>query len=416
MTTYPIPQKREFKLTQHGLTRNDEYYWMRERKDPEVIKYLQAENEYLEKELKHIKPLQEKLFQEMKARLQEVDSSVPEKYRGYFYYTRTEANKQYPIYCRKKGSLDAPEEVLLDQNVLAEGSEFCSVSAFSISPDQTKLAYSVDLAGAEVYTIYIKDLTSGGLSPEKIERTYGSVYFHTGIEWANDNKTLYYLTLDEFHRADKLLRHRLNTDPKQDTLLFHEKDDTFSLSIYRPRSKKFIMTYHYNTISQEVRFISTGEPDSELKVLQPRRNNLEYYATHHSDSFFVITNDNARNYKLVKTPVSAPGIENWQDVIPHREDVLIEHIDAFEDHIVLHERKNGLKQLRVSNADGTGNVHYVKFPDPTYEAAAEPNLEFKTNIFRIKYSSLVTPNSIVNIHMDTGEWELLKEDNLPSGY
>lgn len=416
MTSYPIPPKREYNITQHSLTRNDEYYWMRNREDPEVIKYLRAENEYLDKELNQIKPLQEKLFQEMKGRLQEADSSVPEKYRDYFYYTRTEANKQYPIYCRKKDLLGAPEEIVLDQNILAEGSEFCSVSAFNISPDQKKLAYSIDLEGSEVYTIHIKDLTSGELYPEQIHRAYGSVYFHTGIEWANDSKTFYYLTLDKFHRADKFFRHTLNTDPKQDTLLFHEKDDSFSLSIYKTRSKKFIMTHHYNTVSQEGRFISTDEPDSELKVLQPRRKKLEYYATHHGDSFFIITNENARNYKLVKTPISAAGIENWQDVIPHREDVLIEHIDAFENHLVIHERKNGLKQLRVSKADGTSNVHYVKFPDPTYEAAGESNLEFKTNIFRIKYSSLVTPYSIVDIHLDTGAWKLLKEDNIPSGY
>lgn len=416
MTSYPILPKREFTLTQHGVNRNDEYYWMRNREDPEVIKYLRTENEYLEKELSRLKPMQELLFQEMKGRIQEVDSSVPEKYGGYFYYTRTEAYQQYPIYCRKKGSLDAPQEILLDQNMLAAGHEFCSVSAFSVSPDQTKLAYSVDLEGAEVYTIHIKDLASGELLTEKIQRAYGSVYFHVGIEWSNDNKTLYYLTLDQFHRPDKLYRHILNTDPQADVLLFHEKDDTFSLSLYKTRSKKYIMTYHYNTNSQETRFIPADTPDPELKVLQPRLKNLEYYATHHGDSFFVITNENARNYKLVKTPVTAPGMENWQDVIPHREDVLIEHIDAFEDHLVVHERKNGLKQLRLSKADGAGNIQYIKFPDPTYEVAGEANLEFKTDVFRIKYSSLVTPNSIVNIHMDTGEWELLKEDNLPSGY
>ena len=198
MPKYPTPLKQDFKITQHGITRNDEYYWMRERENPEASQYLRDENKYLEETLKHLDPLQETLFQEMKGRIMEVDSSVPEKFRNYFYYTRTEAEKQYPIYCRKKESLDAPEEILLDQNILAEGHEFCSVSAFSISPDETKLAYSVDLEGAEVYTIYIKDLTSGKLYPETLHRTYGSVYFAVGAEWTEDGKTLFYITLDRF--------------------------------------------------------------------------------------------------------------------------------------------------------------------------------------------------------------------------
>ncbi|MBM4426660.1 MAG: hypothetical protein FJ031_05425, partial [Chloroflexi bacterium] len=249
MTTHPTPPKREYKITQHGITRNDEYYWMRNREDPEAYNYLLAENEYLEHTLKHLKPLQETLFQEMKGRIQEVDSSAPEKFKDYFYYTRTEAGKQYPIYCRKKETLDAPEEILLDQNILAEGLEFCSVSAFSISPDQTKLAYSLDLEGAEVYTIYIKDLASGELYPDKIQGVFGSVYHTTGVEWANDSQTLYYITLDEYHRANKLFRHTLGTDPKQDALLFQEMDETFSISLHKSRSKDYLMLYHYNTLS-----------------------------------------------------------------------------------------------------------------------------------------------------------------------
>lgn len=416
MNSYPIPPKKDFAITQHGITRNDEYYWMRERENPEVVKYLKAENEYLEKTLSHIKPLQETLFQEMKSRIQEEDSSVPEKYRDYFYYTRTEAGKQYPIYCRKKETLDSPEEILLDQNELAQGHEFCSVSAFSISPDQNKLAYSVDLEGAEVYTIYIKDLTAQKLYPEKIENAFGSVYYTLGVEWAKDNQTIFYITLDEYHRAYKLLRHKIGTDPKQDVLLYTETDDTFSLSLFKTRSEDYIMTYHYNTISQEMRFLPTGQPDSALQVLQPRQHGLEYYATHHSDSFYIITNKDAYNYKLVKTSISKPSIENWKEVLPHREDVLVEHLDVFENHLILHERKGGLKHLRISNLDGVSNVQYIKFPDPTYEVSVDYNLEFKTDLCRIRYSSLITPLSIVNINLNTGEWNLLKEDQIPSGF
>ncbi|MFN8383190.1 MAG: S9 family peptidase [Anaerolineales bacterium] len=416
MASHPIAPQREFIFNEHGLTRRDEYYWLRERENPETIQYLQAENEYLEETLKHTKPLQETLFQEMKGRICEVDSSVPEKNGSYFYYTRTEAEKQYPIYCRKKDNLDAPEEILLDQNSLAEGHEFCSVSAFSISPDETKLAYSVDLEGAEVYTIHIKDLTSGILYPETMHRTFGSVYFSVGVEWANDNKTFYYLTLDESHRAYRLLRHVLGTDPSQDVVLFEETDDTYSLSLYKTRSDKFIMTYHYNTLSQETRFLPTDRPDSVLTVIQPREKGLEYYATHHGDSFYIVTNYNAYNNKLVKAPISSPGIEHWQEVLPQRDDIFLEQVDAFENHIVLHERKDGLKQLRISNADGVSGVVYVKFPDPTYEVTVETNWEYKKNDFRIRYSSLAAPQSVVNISMDTGGWDVLKEDIVPNGY
>ena len=416
MSSNPTALKRQHTITQHGITRNDEYYWMREREDPEVLKYLRTENDYLEEVMQHTDPLQETLFQEMKARIKEADSSVPEKNGNYYYYTRTEANKQYPIFCRKKDTLEAPENVLLDQNSLAENNEFCSVGAFIISPDGTKLAYSLDLKGAEVYTLYIKDLTNNSLFPEQITNIHGSVYYRSGVEWANDNKTLFYILLDETHRACKLYRHQLGTDPADDELVFHEKDDTYSLSIYKTRSNCYIMLHHYNTLAQEIRFISADEPETALKVLRPREHGIEYYAAHHGDSFFIVTNENAPNFKLMKTPVSASGKENWREVIPHDANVMIEHVDMFEDYIVLHERINGLKQLRVSKTDGTSNVRYVSFPDPTYDVYVESNPEFSTNLLRFRYSSLITPYSTVDFHMDTGEWELKKEDEIPSGY
>jgi len=413
---YPIPLKREHKITQHGITRNDEYYWMRNDKDPETIKYLKAENKFLERKLQHIQPLKEQIYKELRGRIRETDSSVPEKTKDYFYYTRTEKDKQYPIYCRKKDTTDAQEEVLLDQNILAKGQEFCSLSAFSISPDQTKLTFSVDFDGAEIYTIYIKDLVYNKLLPESIPEVNGSVYHHSGIEWAGDSKTFFYITNDEFHRPCKLWRHTLGTDPNNDALVLQEDDDTFSISIYKTRSEKFIISYHYNTVSQEVRFIPTDQPDSEPQTLQTRQPNLEYFAVHCADSFFIITNHNAPNYKLVKVPVSAPGIENWQEVIPHRQDVLVEQIDAFKNYIVLQERKNGLSQLRISKADGISNAFYINFPDPTYEVLVDDNPDFNTNKLRIQYSSLVVPPSTVDIDMVTGEWDILREATPQNGY
>lgn len=416
MDLTPKPPRREHTLTQHGISRLDEYYWMRDRENPEALKYLQAENDYLDQALAHIKPLQERLFQEMKGRIKEVDSSVPERYNGYFYYTRTEAGKQYPVYCRKKGLLSAAEEILLDQNLLAEGHEFCSLSAFSISPDGTRLAYSIDFEGAEVYTIRIKDLASGEHLPEQIPGTQGSVYYRTGVEWAEDNRTFYYLTLDESHRADKFLRHTLGTDPAQDVVLFHETDDTYVLNLRKSRSKKFIFLTHFHTLAQEIRFLRTDEPGAEPKVIQPRQPGLEYYAGHHEDSFFIITNKDAYNYKLAKTPIASPGMDHWQDVIPHREDTALEFFDLFENYIVVHERKNGVRQLRISNPDGISDVHYVKFLDPTYEVVSETNPEFQSDEFRVRYSSLSVPASILNIHLPTGGWEVLKEDEIPSGF
>jgi oligopeptidase B len=416
MPSFPIAPKRHHDITQHGVTRDDEYYWMRESNDPEVLKYLEAENEYLEEILQHTKPLQETLFQEMKDRIKEDDSTEPEVNGEYYYYRRTEKGLEYPIYCRRKGTLDAPEEVLLDQNALADGHEFCSVSAFSVSPDGTKLAYSLDLEGSEVYNIHIKNLVDGSHYPEVIENTNGSVYFSTGVEWANDSQTFFYVTLDAAHRAYKLYRHQLGADPASDVLLLHEEDETYSLWIFKTRSGKYIMSYHYNTLSQEMHAISADEPYSKPLLLQARQRGLEYYATHHGDSFLVITNKDALNSRLMKAPVSSPGMESWQEILPHRSDVLLEHMDVFQDYIVLHERKNGLKQLHICRANDIVDSRYVSFPDPTYEVWVDQNWEFDSHLLRIRYSSLVTPPCTVDFHMDSGEWEMKKQDEVPSGY
>jgi oligopeptidase B len=414
MLSYPTAPKRPYEITQHGQTRIDNYYWMRDRSDPEVLKYLHAENDYLEEIMGHTKSLQETLYAEMKRRLKETDSTVPEKRGGYFYYSRNEEGKQYPIYCRKKGSLDSPEEILLDQNTLAEGKSFCSVGALTVSPDGSKLAYSVDIEGGEVYTLYVRDLTTGSLYPEAIPNTYSSVYFHTGVEWANDSQILFYLTMDESERPFKVFRHRIGDHPRQDELVFHEEDEAYFLFIHKGRDSKYIFTNHHATRATEMRFLAADEPEGELKILSPRREGVEYLAAHHEGYFYVVTNDEAENFKLMKANLNAPA-EAWEEVIPHREDVLIDYVDTFKEYLIVYERRNGLRQIRISPFGMMTNIRYIEFPEPAYSVEPESNPVFDTNILRFTYSSPVTPHSVIDYHMDTGQWELIKQD-IPGGY
>ena len=415
MPTYPIAPKKPHELKQHDTVRVDDYYWLRYREDPEVLKFLRVEMDYLESAMAHTKPLQENLFSEMKERIQETDSTVPEKRGDYLYYERTEAGKQYPIFCRRKDLPDSPEEILLDQNLLAEGKIFCSVSGFAVSPDDTKLAYSVDIEGDEVYTIHIKDLISGSLLPELISNVDGSAYAQKGIEWANDNETIFYTTLDESKRSFQLYRHKIGTDPSQDVLLYHEKDETFSLYFHKTRDDKYIITEHHSTLTTEVGFISADNPSDGWQAVSPRRHGIEYYAEHHKGYFFIYTNENAKNFKLVKAPVSNSSHEHWQEIIPHRPQVMITGIEMFEKYLVLYEREDAVEKIRISDLDGSNDVLYVDFPEPTYYFEPETNYEFDTNILRFEYSSLTTPHSTIDYHMDTHEWELRKEKEI-NGY
>lgn len=416
MPSFPIAPKRPHEIVQHGQTRIDNYYWMRDRNDPETLNYLRVESAYLAEMMRHTKLLQESIFSEMKSRILEEDSTVPEKRGGYFYYSRYSSGKQYPIFCRKKGTLDGLEEILLDQNELADGKPYCSVGAFSVSPDETKLVYSVDFDGQEIYTLYIKDLLSGSLYPESIGNISGSAYEHGGVEWANDSETLFYVTLDEFLRPDKLFRHTLGTDHERDVILFHETDETFSLSIRKSRDNTCIMVHHDSTITCEIRFLYADHPLSQLQIIQPRSQGMEYYVVLRKGFFFILHNYKAKNFMLSTAPVECPAIENWQEVIPHRDDVLLEGVDTFEDFIVITERKDGLRRLRITALDGVNDTRYVDFPETSYNVILEANPEFKTNLLRLKYSSLITPNSIIDCHVKTGEWELKKEEQIPGGY
>lgn len=414
---FPTAPKRPHELTQHGVTRIDNYYWMRDKEDPETMKYLRAESDYLEEMMQHTRSLRETLFSEMKGRIKETDSTVPAKRGEYYYYERSLEGKQYPIFCRRKGSLDAPEEVMFDQNELAEGKSFCNVSGVAVSPDGTKVAYLVDFGGREVYELFIKDLVTGKYFPEVIGNVSGSAYERMGVDWANDNKTIFYITLDETLRPDKLFRHVVGTDPSEDILVLHEADEEYYLFCNKTRDDVFITTYHYSTNTREFRFMDANDPASELRILQPRVEGLDYNAAHHKGKFFIVhNNDGAKNFKVSVAAVESPGMENWREVIPHREDVLVDHVDTFDQYIVVHERKGGLKQFRISAPDGVNNVRYVPFPEPTYSVYLEDNSEFETDLLRIKYSSLITPPTVVDVHMDTGNWEVKKEDVIPSGH
>ncbi|MCZ2127311.1 MAG: S9 family peptidase [Anaerolineales bacterium] len=406
----PIAPKRPHALSAHGITRIDNYYWMRDRNDPETLKYLRAESAYLEETLRHTKPTQEILFSEMKARIQETDSTVPEKRGAYFYYERFERGKQYPVFCRKKEAPDAPEEILLDQNQLAEGKSFCSISGIEASPDGSKLAYLADFDGDEIYTLYVKNLMSGEYYLEQIANVSGSAYERIGATWANDNQTIFYVALDEALRPYKLYRHAVGDDPKNDALIFEETEEEFSLFCDKSRDGELIMTYHVSTDASEVRFLSANQPSAELRVLQPRIRGLEYHAAHHHGNFFIVNNDNAKNFKLSVAPDDAPQKENWRDVVSQRDDVLIESVGAFENHIVVYERKGGLKQIRISNADGKSGVRYVQFPEASYSVQPEGNAEFKSDFLRVKYSSLITPPTIADIRLDNAEWDVKKTD------
>ncbi|HEY9525677.1 MAG TPA: S9 family peptidase [Anaerolineales bacterium] len=416
MSMFPIAPKRPREIIQHGQLRVDNYFWMRYREDPEVLKHLHAEQDYLEEIMQHTTVLQEQLFQEMKGRIKEDDSSAPEKEGEYVYYTRYETGKQYPLYCRKKGNAEAPEEILIDQNALAGENNFCRIGSFAVSPGGTKLAYSVDADGTEICTIYIKDLTTGALLPERISNTFGNVYSHGGVEWAFDGASFFYVTRDTALRPYRIHRHILGTDPAQDLLLYEEQDETYFLWLTQSRSKGYILAYLHSTVTDEWIYLPNDGSTYEFKIFQPRTTGIEYQVDHAGDHFFVTTNENAQNFKLMRTSLHATTKEHWEEVIPHRSDTLIDGMDAFEDFFVLYERHGGFPQIRISGIDGLTNAWNIPFPEPVYSFLPARNPEFKTDILRFTYTSLVTPKSVIDYHVEEKTWTVIKQDEIPSGY
>jgi oligopeptidase B len=413
---FPMAPQRPHQIIQHGQARIDNYFWMRYREDPEVLKYLHAEQDYLEEIMQHTQPLQEQLFQEMKGRIKEDDASAPEKDGDFVYYTRFEMGKQYPFYCRRRISPAAPEEILLDQNTLAGESNFCRIGAFAVSPDADKLAYSIDPDGTEICTIHVKDLATGRLLPEQIPNTFGNVYGQSGIEWACDGKSFFYVTRDAALRPYRLYRHILGTDTAQDQLLYEEKDETFTLWLTQSRSKAYILALLHSTTTDEWLYLPNDGKTDQFTCFQPRITGMEYQVEHAGDHFLIVTNDEALNFKLMRAPLDATTKENWQEVLPHRPDTLITGMDAFDDFLVLYERNDGFQQMRISGTDGLTAPWNISFPEPVYNFMPMRNPEYKTDVLRFTYTSLVTPNSVVDYNVQEKTWTVVKQDEIPSGY
>jgi oligopeptidase B len=406
---FPKAEKIAYVHCLHGDERVDPYYWMRDRQNPAVLAYLEAENAYTEEMMRHTEPLQAQLYEEMLSRIQETDLSVPYRDGDYYYYSRTEAGKSYPIHCRKRGSLDAIEEVLLDENLLAEGHEFFEVGVFEVSPDHRLLAYSVDTSGAELYTLYFLNLETRQQYPESIPETYYS------LAWGNDCKTVFYTQVDAAHRPAKLFRHQLGTAPETDTLVHHETDDSYYLSVGKTRSEAYVIMSLDSKITSEVHYLDADQPTGDFQIVRPRTVGIEYSIEHHSDVFYILTNDGAINFKLMSAPVKSPSVEHWQTVISHREAVMLSAVSAFIDHLVIYERQAGLPQIRIRKLS-TGDEHYVSFPEPTYEVGEGANPDFNTQTLRFGYTSLVTPSSVFDYNLDTQERELKKETPVLGGY
>lgn len=403
----PVARKAPKTTTTHGDTLTDDYFWLREKSSPEVIKFLEDENKYTDAVMKPTEAFQESLYKEMLARIRETDLSVPVKDGEYFYYSRTEQGKQYPIFCRKKGSLKSPEEITLDVNELAAGKKFMSVGSYNISDDGHLLAYSTDDTGFRQYKLFVKDLRTSQTTPAIAERV-------TSVAWAADNKTLFYTTEDAVtKRSDKFFRQALGQTTGE--LLFEEKDELYRIFAGKSRSKSYIFLTSASSTTSETRYLAADKPTGALRVLLPREQNHEYYVDHHGQYFYIRTNDKGRNFRLVTAPVSDPDKKNWKEVLPHRDAVMLEDIDCFAGHLVIYERENGLQKLKITDL-ASNKSHYIEFPEPVYSAFGNANPEFNTTKFRFSYQSFITPNSIFEYDVKTRQRELLKEQPVLGGY
>lgn len=405
----PDVKKEVKRLEIHGDVRQDPYYWLNDRENQEVIDYLEAENAYREKVMAGTTKLQDKLFAEMKGRIQEDDQSVPYRLDGYYYYTRYESGKEHPIYCRKEGSLEAAEEILLDVNVLAQGHSYYNVGGLSVRTDKKMIAFGEDTLSRRIYTIRFKDLETGEILKEQIPNTTGS------FVWANDNKTGFYSVKDETLRSYKIFRHSLGTDPSQDVEVYHEADETFSTFVYRSRSKKYIIIGSSSTLSNEYRTLSADAPNGTFTVFQARQRGLEYGIAHFNDRWFIRTNkDGASNFKLMECPEGQTSQAHWVERIPHREEVFLEDFELFSDYLVLDERQEGLNRLRI--IPNEGEEHYLDFGEEAYTASIGNNPEFESEWLRYGYSSLTTPSSVIEYHLSTRDKKILKEQEVVGGY
>lgn len=408
----PLARKEPKELTIHGDTRIDNYYWMKltdeqkkaeklDAQTQEVVDYLNAENDFTKAKLKHTEAFQEKLYNEIVGRIKQDDQSVPYKDNGYFYITRYEEGNEYPIFSRKKGTLDAEEEIMLNVNDLAKDYSYYNAAGLSVSPNNKILAFGEDTLSRRIYTVRFKNLETGEMIKDIIPNTTGRAV------WANDNKTLFYSVKDASLRSYKIFKHVLGQDAAKDEEIYHEKDETFGTFVYKTKSDKYIVVGSYQTLSSEYRILDADNPNGQFKVFQPRERNLEYNIDHYQDKFYIRTNLEAKNFRLMETPVTATTKDNWKEVIPNREDVLLEDMDIFKDYLVLSERKAGITNLRVM--PWKGEEHYIQFKDQAYLTYTSVNMDFDTEILRLGYTSMTTPNSIFDYNMKSKEMKLLKE-------
>jgi len=408
----PSAAKRPKEITVHGDTRVDNYYWLREKTSPEVIAYLEAENEYTKQVMGHTEDLQQRLYDEMVGRIQETDTSAPVAYGGYLYYTRTEEGKQYAIYCRRRGSMDAEEQVLVDLNRIIEEEKlkYLLMGVYKISPDHRLLAYSLDRDGNENFTIHFKDLETGEQLPDRI---VGAAY---SAEWGNDCRTLYYSTQDEAKRSDKLHRHFLGSPQSEDELLYHEEDKLFSLGLSKTRDHSYLLLGLTSMETTEFHLLDADDASSSPRVIHPREKGLRYYPAHRHGVLYMVTNHgDAKNNKVVKAPAEEPGVEGWEEYIPHKPSVKIDAVDVFRDHMVVHERENGLKTMRVIEME-SGELRPVTFPEEVYTYMQGSNPVFDSGTLRFHYTSLTTSISAMDLDMETLEWTLVKRQPVLGGY
>ncbi|HEV2672874.1 MAG TPA: S9 family peptidase [Gemmatimonadales bacterium] len=410
--TPPVAAVRAHRFDEHGTVRTDPYYWLRERSNPEVIKYLEDENAYTTAVMAHTEALQNRLYDELKGRVLQNDQSVPFREGNYFYYTRLVEGKNYPIYARKRGSLSAPEEIMIDANALAEGKPTFLIRAWEISSGDDLLAFAVDTTGGRVSAIRFKNLRTGDLLPDVVPRAIG------GIAWAEDNRTLFYTKPDSVTvRPYQIYRHKLGTPASTDQLVYEDKDETYYTSVFKTKSRGYIMIQSEQTMATEFHYVRADHPDAPVRVLIPRERGHEYYADHFGDYFYILSNDHAKNFRLLRTPVARPGRDNWEEVIAHRPDVLLEGFEFFKDYMVLSERRDGLVQLRIRPWTGGGRAeYYLDFGEPAYLAYVSVNREFDTPLLRYVYTSLTTPSSTYDYDMQTRQKTLLKRDSILGGF
>ena len=404
----PQAIKERHVVTVHGQELEDDYFWLQTRDDPRVLQYLDAENRYADAVLQHTEVLQKKLYDEFVARTKQDDQTVPQRWGDFFYYSRWEKDHQYHIHCRRRGKLDAPEQIILDENTLAKAGEYFAMGATELSPDQRWLAFSVDDTGEEQYTLQVKDLDKNEVLKDKIPNT------GEGVAWAADNRTVFYTTRDEAARPYRVYRHVVGADPKQDVLVYEEPDKAFYLSVAWTRSRKYLLLELTSNTSSEVRYLDASQPTGEFKVIEPRRPGIEYSVSHQGDNFWIITNDGAQNFRLMSAPVATPGREHWKEAIPNRNDVKLDGVDAFANYLVLQERRGGLQALEVREI-ATGATHAVEFTEPGYTISMDDNPEFNTQTIRFTYSSPLTPGSVFDYDLATRERKELKRDEV-KGY